>query len=308
MTPIGDIARSVLLQSQTKNLRSIIQAKTDELASGLVHDPRAKLKGETGRLHSLQNELQMLDAYRSNIEETRSLFDARQRELERVHTHLSGVVETSLAVHGNANEESIRASAQRAFVDVVASLKSSFAGRPVFPIASASLDTTQLLDQVSQQIAAHPELTPEAAARAEISDVLNSPEGSGMQNVPVSQYRSVSIADTLVTESFNEILTDLALTALGHNSGSSHDVTTRFTRHRDNMVQAQVRAGEQENQIERAQVRNASEKVALQELRNDLLAADPFDAATQLQSATLKLETLFAATARISRLSLTNYL
>ena len=55
-------------------------------------------------------------------------------------------------------------------------------------------------------------------------------------------------------------------------------------------------------------IRNAAEASALQIARNGLVAADPYDTATAIQAVQTQIETLYTLTARLSRLSLTDYL
>ena len=55
-------------------------------------------------------------------------------------------------------------------------------------------------------------------------------------------------------------------------------------------------------------VRNAAETARLERARNDIVAADPYDAATALEAVRLQTETLYSVTARLSQLRLSEYL
>ena len=57
-----------------------------------------------------------------------------------------------------------------------------------------------------------------------------------------------------------------------------------------------------------ASARNGAETSALEIARTDILAIDPYRTATELQSTETRLETLYTLTARLSRLSLSEYL
>jgi flagellar hook-associated protein 3 FlgL len=74
------------------------------------------------------------------------------------------------------------------------------------------------------------------------------------------------------------------------------------------LIAVRADLGVTEARIEEARVANAAETTSLAQARNGLVAADPFEAATALEAVTTQLETLYALTARVSRLSLTNYL
>ena len=55
-------------------------------------------------------------------------------------------------------------------------------------------------------------------------------------------------------------------------------------------------------------IRAAAEATALGLAREALIGADPYEAAAALEAAETQLETLYTLTARISRLSLVNFL
>ena len=69
-----------------------------------------------------------------------------------------------------------------------------------------------------------------------------------------------------------------------------------------------ARIGTVEAQIEAARTRNSAEETSLGILRSDLGSVDPYEAATRLQTVQSQLESLYLVTARVSRLSLTEYL
>ena len=69
-----------------------------------------------------------------------------------------------------------------------------------------------------------------------------------------------------------------------------------------------IRLGSTEANIINTGVQNDAEKSALETARLGLLSVDPYETAAKLQEAQTQLETLFSITARLSRLSLVNYL
>ncbi|MGL6211969.1 MAG: flagellin, partial [Paracoccaceae bacterium] len=69
-----------------------------------------------------------------------------------------------------------------------------------------------------------------------------------------------------------------------------------------------ARLGTAQFQIEQAEQRNMAETSALGIARSELLAVDGYEAGSRLQEAQTQLETLYALTSRMSRLSLVNFL
>lgn len=63
-----------------------------------------------------------------------------------------------------------------------------------------------------------------------------------------------------------------------------------------------------EAQISQAGVRNEAERMALEKAHTDLLSVDPYETATRLEETRTHLETLYAVTVRMSRLSLVDFL
>ena len=75
------------------------------------------------------------------------------------------------------------------------------------------------------------------------------------------------------------------------------------------MIGLRASLGETQARAEAALTRMASEAGALELARSGLLSVNPYEAATALREAESGLETLYAVlTARLSRLSLTEYL
>jgi flagellar hook-associated protein 3 FlgL len=66
--------------------------------------------------------------------------------------------------------------------------------------------------------------------------------------------------------------------------------------------------GTTEGQIAAASTRNTAEVSALEMARNGLVSIDPYEAATKLEAAQSQLEALYSVTARLSRLSLVDFL
>src|SRR5690606_39566305 len=73
-------------------------------------------------------------------------------------------------------------------------------------------------------------------------------------------------------------------------------------------AQLMARVGTVQAQIAAAQTRNGAEKAALENTRAGIVTADPYDTATMLEDLQARLESLYLVTARVSRLTLADYL
>ena len=70
----------------------------------------------------------------------------------------------------------------------------------------------------------------------------------------------------------------------------------------------QAKVGFTEEKVSLVIAENAAEVTAFGLARNELVLADPFDTASRIQALQLQLETHFAATARLSELSLLRFI
>ena len=75
-----------------------------------------------------------------------------------------------------------------------------------------------------------------------------------------------------------------------------------------NLTAVRADVGISEAQITDTLTRNASEASALAIARNGIVAADPYETASNIEAVSIQLETLYSLTARLSRLTLVNFL
>jgi flagellar hook-associated protein 3 FlgL len=76
----------------------------------------------------------------------------------------------------------------------------------------------------------------------------------------------------------------------------------------DSLIQLAAKIGTSEARIDTALSRNAAEKLTLEIATAELVQSDPFTLATELEAVQTNLETLYAVTARLSRLNLTDFI
>ena len=88
----------------------------------------------------------------------------------------------------------------------------------------------------------------------------------------------------------------------------SRTAAVKLLNAQDRVTDLQATIGNAEASIARAEVRSGTERAALEIARGGLIGADPFEAATRLETAQTQLETLFALTARVSRMTLVDFL
>jgi flagellar hook-associated protein 3 FlgL len=115
-----------------------------------------------------------------------------------------------------------------------------------------------------------------------------------------------------------EVLLHLSVAALADNATLGLSVPQKselfginglgLQSNQDQMTDLRARIGFVEQRIELISVRNSAEATSTEFARNQLLAADPFETATELENVQFYLQGLYAVTVRNSQLSLVNFL
>ena len=142
--------------------------------------------------------------------------------------------------------------------------------------------------------------------------------GDALAAVPIGRDQTARIDVTALDPAIVATIKGLAMASLlahGALAGSAvarADLAQRagesLASSQTGMAELEARLGTVEASIVNAGVQNDAEKSALETARLGLLSVDPYETAARLQEAQTQLETLFSITARMSRLSLVNYL
>ncbi len=332
---VGDMAQAFQLQRHNVQLKTHLSRLSEELTTGVQKDVGAAVHGDFTALAGIDRSLTTLTSYSFATTEAAQLAETMQTALETIQSQVSDVGPTLLSAATSASPAMVSATtadAKQKFESVVAALNTNSAGRYVFsgtatdtrPLASAD----EILLDLGTAIAGATGTTDIMAA---VDTWFDAPAGAGGfmdqayvgGTTPLSPFRigdgeaaqlSVTAADPRIRES----LKGLAVAALISDGALAGNDTerARLTRAAGERVIAAdgtlalVRAsvGTTEGQLANAATRNSAEASALTLARNGLIAADPYDTASALEAVQTQLETLYTLTARLSRLSLTDFL
>ena len=142
--------------------------------------------------------------------------------------------------------------------------------------------------------------------------------GQPLAGVPVSAGESVALDITANDPAMRITLKGLAMATLVDRgifpgqTGLQKDLAQRagevLLAGETDRAYLAARLGGMQSQIDLAQTRNESEASALGMARVGMVEIDPYETATRLQDAETQLELIYTLTARISRLSLADYL
>jgi len=142
--------------------------------------------------------------------------------------------------------------------------------------------------------------------------------GDPLSPAPIAAGETADLSTTAMDQTLRDTLAGFAMAALIDRGVLAGDATERGRLVKaagQQLISTEVgrttlaaRIGTVEAQIEAARTRNSAEESSLGILRSDIGSVDPYEAATRLQTIQSQLESLYLVTARVSRLSLAEYL
>ncbi len=328
----GDLAHTFNVRRQNVELKTNLARLSEELSSG--EKSRVSMQtGDYSPIVSIERSLKLLSAYETATSEATVLTDTMQSTLRSVQLQ-SSELGPALLVSGNSEQptmiQAATADAAVKFQSVVAALNVQVADRYVF--SGASTDTRPLADAdtIMSAISAAVASQTTAAGVEQAVDNWFDTVGGGFETLAytgsttplaplrLSEIDTASVQVMAFDPQIRSVLKGFALASLvggGMLSGNTTERAALTRRAGEQLMSAEstlstIRAkiGSAEASIVQATARNSAEKSAWEIARNEITGVDPFKTATELEATRNQLETLYALTVRMSRLSLADYL
>lgn len=330
---LGDMAQVFQSRQNTLQLRTQLNTLTKELSLGKVADLTDHLRGDSTLFRDTARQLSLNEAKLQNAQAAADRLDFMQLGLEQVDTQRRALIDTLVTLNDQSTADQLgtaAGTAREAFNAITAALNAEQAGRSLF--AGRATDGPALAPAEAMLT----DLRTAIAGAGTVVDVItaldawfDSPGGdfetSGYQGddagniaLRLDEGTTVTVTARADDAALRQTLKGAAMAALAMDTG-----TTLSTRERAALMQeanirlfsnsqplTQLRAalGQQQGQVEEVSTRLTSQVAALTLMRNDLERADPFATAGALQEVQVQLETHYSITARLSRLSLAEYL
>ncbi|MES2143434.1 MAG: flagellin [Pseudomonadota bacterium] len=327
---LGDMAQTAMLARYQASLKLDLQRASREATTGKVADPGQALGGDFRALAGIDSALGRLQGYRSANTEASMRATAMQTAIGTIAEYADSLSGTLLTASSSGTASQIDTAARQAQSDlrsVIGTLNARFADRSLF--AGTATQTAPLPDADTWLASLQSSLGPVATAAdvvAAIDTWFAAPTGFGATYQGASGTDPIDIApgeeadlDVRATDpAIRATLRGLAMSALlntgvlAGNTGERIALARRsaealLTSASDRTYLA-ARIGLAEERIAAAATRNANEATALGLARNALVEADPYEAATRLEAAETQLKSIYSITARLSRLSLVDYI
>lgn len=332
-TTLGDAARFHMMQHDGTRLREELQRLTTALSTGRQSDLGRASGGDFGGLADITRSLTLTQTFARTIDEAGFAAAARQTALARIETEIEGLAPHILGLSTSGGMQDLAlalADAPQRLDQAVAALNTRVAGMSLFagnaPDQSALIPAEAMMDALRPLVAAAPTT---ADAIAAVEAWFLSPGGGfetlawqgGTGTAAPAILGEGQQADTAITArdpALREVLAGLALTALASEMSATAPTTdrremvmagaARLENGEDAMIRLRSDLGAAQARIEEARVAAQAARAGFEIEQARLTEADPYRTATDLQAVQARLETLYVLTARLSRLSLTEYL
>ncbi|MDT1063101.1 flagellin [Paracoccus sp. CPCC 101403] len=331
---ISDLSRAFQMRLGQSSLKARVATLSEESATGVKADIPKALGGDLGRITQIESRLTLLDTHARNLAEAQSFLGAAQSGLENIQSRASATGTVLLSDALVSSEASLNVYLNKAPGDlraVIDSLNSAVAGRYVFAGSRTEQAPVVGYDAMMAQIsAAVGGATTAADILAGIDAYFDAPAGgggfadtgylgndTGNAAIAISPETRIAPPITASSQDLRAALKGFAIMAYAAEAGGLDHSTRRelsraaggfLVQGEMDLTEARTLTGVGEEKVAQAITSNQAERSALQVARNGLIAADPYETATALQEAEAQIETLYAITARLSKLSLADYL
>lgn len=333
ISTFGDAAQYQFLRRDSAQLKSDLARLTSELSSGRVTDLGQALGGDFSTLTDITRGMRLNASFSSSVTEASIAAEGRQMALGRVAAELEGFAPSLLALTGGGSLSDLQltlADGTDRFSQAVDALNTRLAGRSLF--SADAPESTPLITGEAMMVELRSLVNGAADAATAITTVNDwfTTSGGGFETVawqggagsaPPVMIGEGQTADTSITAldpAIRESLAGLALAALAAEQAPGFpepEQRALITAAAQQMMSAEggliglrAQLGVEEARIEDARVAAESTRASLQIEYGSLVESDPYDTATELESVSLRLESLYILTSRMSRLSLTEYL
>lgn len=333
MNTIGDMAQSFLLRRQTVQTRQEIGILTQELTTGFSANPFRNVAGDYSYLADIERNLSLIGAYSTAASEAEAFTNGMQSALAGVQTVTEEFAATLFELTSGDLAQLQKLTPRMAadtLQQVIIALNSTVAGRSLFAGKETNQPALADADTMMAELGSNMPvpLTADGLRNAvdqwfggsssgfAVSGYLGST--TGLQPYRLGPEAELDLDLRANAPVFREVIKALATSVLASDPTNALSFAERSQLLRASAVRLSsaqggltgVRAdlGFAQERIEEGKVRLASERSSLEIARNSLLSVDPYDSATKLQAAQTRLESIYAVTVRLSRLSLAEFM
>ncbi len=330
---IGDMAQTYMIRRQNTQLKETATRLSNELSTGQTSDVSKRFSGDFSVVSSIETSLTSLQSYKGAAKEAGLFSTVMQASLDIVQGRTTAAVSALLLTGNSASQTQIQNTAsdvRQKFDAVVSALNTQTGGRSIFAGAATDGPAIASADVIIADLQlAIAGLTTATDIETAVNTWFDAP-GGGYETVgylgsttPLAPFKigarqEADVSTTASNSVIRDTLKSLAMVALVSEGALAGDISEQalLLQNAGNALltvgdkQTGLRAnlGTVEAHIELVSTQTATEISALEIVKTELLSVDPYTAASELEAIQTQLETLYATTARMSRLSLVDFL
>lgn len=331
-THVGDQARMLMFQRRAAALKHQTNQNAQEMTTGLARDKTHHLKGDLSILAATETAITRAQTRQSLAASALRFLDTQQSALstviDNVQSVQAGLLGLDLAPGPEQTGRMMR-SLQDAFGDMIAALNTRSIGQSVFAGTASDKPAVTSAPEMLEALAA---TLPEGADTTTLAAAITqwfAPGGGfdlngyqGAESIPapfdlgegLRLPVSLTARDSRLRSTLAALATGAILSAPGV-SLSEDDRRALLHQSRDalqgslpKLIDLSAEIGTLQERATLGARRAADAEAAFTMARNELLQIDPYEAASKLEEGMSQLDLLYALTARLSRLTLAEYL
>lgn len=330
---IGDLRQHFYNVQTSTRIKNDLNTLVQEMTTGEKSDLTAHLGPGQSILSSIDRQLDLLEQFSTTNLETAQMLSTMQIALGKAETQRASVSDLLLKIDA-ASSSSQKASASReaehAFRATIAAFNTRLGDRALFggndvstpPLADAEVMLNDIRTHVSGLSdpvdvgAAIDSWFDDAGSGFETLGSLS--QATGSLSRPTEDDLSLSVDVSADDQAVRDLLKAYAKAAFTTDASVSLDPDGSSALLREagvdlltasaGLTDLQARLGYAEGKIAEVSARISAQEASFSIARNDLVSADPYETAAKLEAVQAQLETHYIVTARLSRLSLTEFL
>lgn len=319
-----DIPRQRALNEPIGELRSKLTQASTELVTGRKSDLALSLGSRTGEYNLIAKALADINAGTERLNLTKSRLSATSTVLSQIRESLTqfSVQAQSFFVEGNDLQNVPLKEARNEVSKLLQTLNTSFGGRTLFsgdevtakPFISdeqffAILDP--IFGNVDDLATLDGRLTEFFAEGGQFDTEVYLGGNGNAAGVRLPNGGSIEFGfrgDDISVKKALEGLVRIVYAPEDSDASFINNSLKRLFRSEALLIDAEAELGRQQNIVESSIEVSLEQKILLQQSEDALAGVDPYEAATRVQTLETQLQTAYTVTARLSRLTLTNYI
>lgn len=330
---ISDLAGSWAMKRQQQATKFELNQSAKELTTGKKAMSKIADAGEIGRVFAIDKALETGTRYRQAMAQGQVRMEAAQASLATIRgkaRDLSMGVLAGLGGQGMPSTMARAATAEGILSEMVSRLNGEVAGRALFAGAAVDRAALKSSDTILTDVrgimagAADP-----ATALADVKAYFDDPaggfattiyQGSTEDDAPIAMANGESVAGAVRADAqpLRDALRQVAIIAAVSADSSSYSESeirsllnapaSENLSTNDKLITLQEKLGIDQELVKRGVTRNEAERMRLNVARNEVASADEFESAARFESLKVQMESIYTVTARLSKMSLINFL